>query len=109
MKLEIGQKWISESNSYEDFEIYDGIVDTCDDSFEDESIPFNEQPESVKIYFWRRINDDAFEKFIVSKKGVNYESTYPYAWSGETKKKSIVNKIKKNNMKLIEQSEETEG
>ena len=102
MKLEIGQKWVSGNNPYEDFEIYDGIVDTCNDSFQDESIPFEEQPESAKIYFWRRINDDAFEKFIVRKKGVNCESTYPYAWSGETKKQTIVSKIKKNNMTLVE-------
>ena len=64
MKLEIGQVWISDINPHENFKIYDGIVDTCVDAFEDETIPFNEQPESVKIFFWERVNREAFSKFI---------------------------------------------
>lgn len=100
MKLEIGKVWISDINPHENFKIYDGIVDTCVDAFEDETIPFNEQPESVKIFFWERVNREAFSKFIEEKKGRYSETTYPYAWCGESKKSSLVAKIKKNNMRL---------
>ncbi|MEM5009304.1 hypothetical protein WKH57_01155 [Niallia taxi] len=99
-KLEIGQTWISEDHPHESFMIYDGIIDTCVDSFEDESLPFNEQPETTKIFFWERINRQAFFNFVEGKKGVNYDTTYPYSWCGETKKQTIVNKIKKYGMKL---------
>jgi hypothetical protein len=105
MKLEVGQKWVSESNPHEDFEIYDG----CEDDFVLSDLAgnhynskFEDLPESAKIYFWRRTNDEAFDKFIVSKKGENYDSTYPFAWSGECKRHPIVSKIKKFGMKLSE-------
>ena len=101
MKLEIGQVWVSESNPHESFKIYDGCVDTCVDAFEDESIPFDKQPETVKVFFWERLDREAFFKFVDEKKGKNRESTYPYAWCGESKKSSLVAKIKKNDMKLV--------
>ncbi len=101
LQLEIGQVWISESSPHENFKIYDGIVDTCVDAFEDESVPFNDQPESTKIFFWERLDRQSFLKFVEEKKGENSDSTYPYAWCGESKKASLVSKIKKHNMKLI--------
>lgn len=101
MRLEIGQVWVSDSNPHESFKIYDGIVDTCVDAFEDESIPFNEQPESTKIFFWERTDRKAFLRFVEAKKGKKVDSTYPYAWCGESKKGVMVAKIKKNNMKLV--------
>lgn len=101
MKLEIGQVWISESSPHENFKIYDGIVDTCADSFEDESIPFDKQPETAKIFFWERLDRKAFLNFVEDKKGKKADSTYPYAWCGESKKNSLVAKIKKHQMKLV--------
>lgn len=100
MKIEIGQKWVSEKHPWQDFEIYDGVVDTCVDAFKDESIPFDEQPETAKIFFWRRNNDSAFEGFIRKVKGEDAETTHPYAWYGEGKKTAIVSKIKKYKMRL---------
>lgn len=100
MELRIGQVWVSEKYPWQDFKIYDGVVDTCVDAFQDESIPFGEQPETAKIFLWRRINDDAFDNFIRKLKGAETETTHPYAWCGESKKASIVSKIKKYKMKL---------
>lgn len=100
MKIEIGQTWESKTYPHEDFRIYDGVIDTCVDSFEDHTLPFEQQPEGTKIFFWRRINDEAFDKFVVSKKGEKYETTFPYAWCGECKKSGIINKIRKYDMKL---------
>jgi hypothetical protein len=101
MKLKIGQTWISEESPHESFKIYDGIVDTCVDAFKDETIPFNEQPESAKIFFWERLDRKAFLEFVKSKKSENSESTYPYAWCGESKKNAIVSKIKNHKMRLV--------
>ncbi|MGN7183659.1 hypothetical protein [Cytobacillus kochii] len=101
MKLEVGQVWESKEFPHENFRIYDGVVDTTVDAFEDEFMSFDEQPESCKIFFWERTNHKEFMKFVVDKKGLNSDSTYPYAWCGECKKSSIVRKIKKNNMNLI--------
>lgn len=100
MKIQIGQTWVSEDSPHENFKIYDGIIDTCVDAFEDESLPFDEQPETTKIFFWERINTEEFNNFVASKKGDDYKSSYPYAWAGESKKQYILNKIKKFNMKL---------
>ena len=103
MKLKIGQTWISKTHPHEDFEIYDGV----DDSFVMSDMElygeyeFDELPETAKIFFWKRVNDDAFHEFIVSKKGENYDSAFPYANCGECKKGTLVNKIKKYNMKLV--------
>jgi hypothetical protein len=104
MKIEIGQKWISETHPHENLEIYDGEKDLIeisdmeiDYAFD---IPFNDLPEKAKIYFWQRTNKEAFDKFIVKKKGNSYDTTYPYAWAGESKKSAITSKIKKYNMKL---------
>jgi hypothetical protein len=102
MKLEIGQVWISESNPHESFKIYDGIIDTCADAFRDESLPFSEQPETAKIFFWERVDREAFLKFVKEKKG-DSDSTYPYAWCGESKKGYLMSKIKKYNMKLLDE------
>ncbi|MDX8288853.1 hypothetical protein SLL00_03570 [Metabacillus indicus] len=99
MKLEIGQTWVSEINPHENFTIYDGAIDTCADAYKDESIPFNEQPESAKILFWKRTDEKAFEKFIQDNYGEG-TSTYPFAWYGASKKAALTTKIKKNHMKL---------
>lgn len=101
MKLKIGQTWLSDSHPHESFKIYDGIVDTCVDAFEDESIPFDEQPETVKVFFWERVDFDSFISFVEKKTG-NIESTYPYAWSSECKKSSLIRKIRKYNMYLAD-------
>lgn len=100
IKLVIGQTWISETHPYESFKIYNGTIDTCVDSFKDETLSFEEQPEGCKIFFWERSNKTAFEEFVKSVKGENYDSTYPYAWAGESKKNYLLKKIKKFNMKL---------
>ncbi|WP_079709805.1 hypothetical protein [Paraliobacillus ryukyuensis] len=100
LELKIGQEWISDDNPHESFKIYDGIIDTCVDAFKDETLSFDEQPESTKIFFWERINREAFNDFIDKVKGKDSENTYPYAWCGESRKATIVNKIKNNNMIL---------
>lgn len=105
MKLKVGQRWISITNPHEDFEIYDGVEDSIvlsDLEKEYDLNDFENLPESAKVFFWRRINDEAFDDFVKSKKGDNYESTYPYTWCGESKKTVLVSKIKKYNMKLKE-------
>lgn len=102
IKLEIGQVWRSKTHPHEDFKIYDGIEDSIvlSDMEIYETLPFEKLPETAKIYFWERVNDNAFDEFVKSKKGEDYENTYPYAWSGECKKQVLVNKIKKYNMEL---------
>lgn len=100
MKLEIGQIWKSEKHPEQDFKIYDGIVDTCVDAFEDESIPFDKQPETVKIFFWERANIKAFNRFIDEKLGKKAVNTYPYAWNGESKKQALIKKIRDYEMEL---------
>lgn len=102
MKLEIGQTWVSQLNPHESFRIYNGVVDTCVDSFKDETIPFDEQPETTKIFFWERADRLAFDQFVKGKKGKNYENSFPYAWCGECKKSSLVSKIKNNEMVLLD-------
>ena len=103
MKLCIGQKYISKTHPHEDFEIYNGV----DDSFVMSDMElygeyeFDELPETAKIFFWKRINLEAFDKFVASKKGEDYDTTFPYANCGECKKGTLVNKIKKYNMKLV--------
>ena len=99
MKLEIGQNWISKEFPHENFKIYDGIIDTCCDGIKDYTLEFNKQPEASKIFFWERTNLDEFNKFLVSK-NIKGDNTYPYANCGESKKGSLVSKIKKYNMKL---------
>lgn len=98
MKIELYQTWLSESHPHESFVIYDGInVETGIDHGTND---FNELPEKAKIYCWKRYDKFAFDDFIKSKKGEDYDSTYPYAWAGECKKQGIVNKIKKFNMQI---------
>ncbi|MFV4887439.1 hypothetical protein RY279_18525 [Bacillus velezensis] len=106
MKLEIGQEWVSEKHPHENFRIYGGVVDTCADSFKDESIRFDEQPEGAKIFFWERADYASFDKYVESKLGRNRESTYPFARCGETKKSGLVAKIKKFNMVVKEKEDE---
>lgn len=101
MNIQIGQTWISETHPHESFKIYDGVVDTCVDAFSDETIEFDKQPESCKIFFWERCEKAMFEKFLDEKLGIGRDSSYPYAWCGESKKSSIVKKIRKYNMKTI--------
>lgn len=100
--LEIGQIWISESHPYESFKIYDGVGDGNVVDFYVHDFLFTELPEKAKIYFWKRVDQKAFEEFITEKKGENYDSTYPWAWCGESKKNILVNKIRKYNMVLKE-------
>jgi len=101
MELKIGQEWISDSHPHENFQIYGGIYDTYSE------VEFDKLPESNKIYFWERTNEQAFDNFIKKVKGKSVSdlikedrNTFPYAWAGECKKQSLVNKIKKYNMKL---------
>ena len=109
MKLEIGQTWISESHPHESFKIYSGIEDSfvLSDMEIYEPLEFNELPEKAKIFFWERVDIEAFNKFVADKKGLSYEdfmesnkNTYPYAWAGESKKPVLTKKIKQDNMKL---------
>jgi hypothetical protein len=100
MKLKIDQTWKSENHPHENFKIYDVDIDTTCDCIKDFTLPFEQQPEASKIYFWERTNKEAFEQFVIDKKGNNYDSTYPYAWAGESKKSYLVSKIKKFNMEL---------
>jgi hypothetical protein len=95
INLEVGQKWISDTHPHEDFEIYDVIVQEWDN-----------HPTEV-FYCWKRINEEAFKKYVEFKKGMTIEELYaigknyyPYAWYGETKRSNIIRKIKKYNMKL---------
>lgn len=102
MKLELHQTWLSESHPYESFVIYDGIADSfvlSDMEIYDDP-EFEELPETAKIFFWKRYDKWAFHDFIVSKKGNDYDTTYPYASCGESKKAALVKKIKKYNMHL---------
>jgi hypothetical protein len=101
MELKIGQTWVSEESPHESFRIYDGFVDSTCDSIKDFNLPFDEQPESSKIFFWERLDRKIFLDFVKEKKGENFESTYPYAWCGESKKNTLVAKIKKHKMKLL--------
>lgn len=103
MKLEIGQTWVSDEYPHENFKIYDGVIDTTCESVKDFTLPFEEQPDGSKIFFWERINGVVFMRFVAEKKGENAESTYPYAWCGEVKKGVLQSKIKKYNMKLLNQ------
>jgi hypothetical protein len=97
IKLEVGQKWVSDTHPHEDFEIYDIIY------YPDEDDP-------TEIYYcWKRINEKAFNKYVELKKGMTIEELYakgknyyPYAWYGETQRNNIIRKIKKYNMKLAE-------
>jgi hypothetical protein len=102
MELEIGQKWESETHPHENFEIYDRSVDSYVLSDMGISVvnTFDELPETAKLFFWQRTNKEEFDQFLISKKGKEYDTTYPYAWAGESKKKTIMNKINKYNMKL---------
>lgn len=101
MKLGIGQIWNSKKHPEQDFKIYDGTIDACMDAFQDESIPFDEQPETTKIFFWERTNEKAFDKFVEEKLGRNPSTTYPYAWCGESKKQSLVKRIRDFEMALV--------
>lgn len=98
MKLEINQVWVSQTHPHESFRIHGGMVDTCADAFKDESIPFSEQPETAKIFFWERVDREEFIKYVDKKNGENAESTHPYAWCGASKKYSLTAKIRKFNM-----------
>jgi hypothetical protein len=101
MKINIGQKWVSKEYPYEDFIIYDGIPDSfvLSDMDLPYNLPFDLLPETAKIFFWKRANDKAFKKFLASKGKT--ESSYPYAWYGECKRSTLIKKIKKYNMVLI--------
>ncbi|PSA89279.1 hypothetical protein C6370_20115 [Bacillus atrophaeus] len=105
MELKIGQEWISEKHPHENFKIYGGIVDTCVDLFNDESVPFDEQPEGAKIFFWERTDYASFDKYVESKLGRNRDSTHPFARCGETKKSGLIAKIRKFNMTVKEEDE----
>ena len=101
LELKIGQHWVSESHPRENFVIYDGTYDIYSE------VDFDNLPENNKIYFWKRTNEPAFNEFIKEEKGKHIDelikegrNTFPYAWAGECKKYSLVNKIKKYNMKL---------
>lgn len=69
---------------------------------------------SYDFYFWStitwyRINEEAFDKFVSSKLGVSNmkelidsgRGTFPYAFSGESKIKSIKSMIRKYNMEYV--------
>jgi hypothetical protein len=100
MLLDIGQKWVSKEHPYEDFEIYDGTYDERILGEKDLSYdtPFFQLPESAKIFFWKRINEKEFNKFLDEHGKKNSESTYPFAWFGESKKDTLIRKINKYNM-----------
>ncbi|ODA08220.1 hypothetical protein [Paenibacillus polymyxa] len=94
--LQLGQKWISKEYPHEDFEIYGGTESMYE-----------------WLWFWERINKQAFDEYIVKKKGSTPEeltkqgrNTYPYAWTGECSGANLKTKIKKYNMVL---KIETEG
>jgi len=86
----VGQQWESELHPHEDFVIYDSVSDS-----------------SEEILFWERVNEPAFDKFIMVKKSFSVDelikrgqNTYPYAWAGECSGKSLKAKIKKYHMNL---------
>lgn len=100
-----GQKWTSKTHPQEDFIIYDWISKSGEMGDEEVS----KAKEEDRIYFWMRTNEDAFEQSVKEKKGysvkeliVQGKNTYPYAWCGETGRSALVNKIKKYNMKLMD-------
>ena len=97
MDLAKGQVWISEVNPHENFKIYDIIEQEWDN-----------HPKEV-FYCWERTNINEFNEFIATKKKMTVDeflnsnkTTFPYAWCGESKKNSLVAKIKKNNMRLAD-------
>lgn len=100
MKLNLGDIWISKEHPHENFKVYAGIVDSCHESYPFDVDSFDNLPESAKILFWERTNNEAFDKFLDNKLGENRQNNYPYGFCGETKKSYLVNKIKKFNMEL---------
>lgn len=101
MKLEVNQIWISDTHPHESFKIYAGEINTCAEVDVKYGEPFENQPEGAKIYFWERYDDKAYTEFLLDKLGRTY-NTYPYAFGGACGKSSLVSKIKKYNMKLLE-------
>lgn len=81
---------MSEECPHNDFEIY-GSVEGGDKT----------------IWFWERINGEAFDTFLKKAKGGTVKelieqgkTTFPHPWAGECGSSSIKSKIKKNNMRL---------
>lgn len=90
MILQKGQIWKSREYPHQDFEIYDSV----------------EGGDQI-IWFWKRVNGNAFDEFIKEVKGNTVDelikqgrNTFPYAWAGECSAKSLMTKIKKFNMNL---------
>lgn len=109
MKLQLGDIWISDTHPHESFEIYGGVLDTCTDTEVRWDKYYEEQPESIKILFWRKHDLDVFNTYAdKNKKNKENQSTYPYAWCGECKKYSLTKKIKEYNMRLSNESCEVE-
>ncbi|MNH75632.1 hypothetical protein D3C73_278810 [compost metagenome] len=91
MIIQKGQVWKSKEHPHEDFEIYDSVEDG-----------------DQIIWFWKRVNSEAFDKFIKATKGYSTEelikqgrNTFPYAWAGECSANNLKTKIKRFNMSLI--------
>lgn len=63
MKIEIGQICVSESHPHESFKIYDGIEDSfvLSDMEIYHKIPFNELPETAKIFFGKGLMKKHFK------------------------------------------------
>lgn len=88
-----GQVWESDVNPHEDFEIYGGIGEMGEE-----------------VWFWERVNHEAFNEFMNIKKGGTVEelikqgkNTYPYAWAGECNSSALKAKIRKSDMRLAEE------
>jgi hypothetical protein len=86
--FEVGQLWFSVESPHEDFVIYDVVKEM-----------------ESKVWFWKRVNDQAFEDFVKIKKGYSVselikqgKNTYPYTWAGECSESSLRSKIKKYRM-----------
>ncbi|MDT0160425.1 hypothetical protein [Bacillus sp. AG4(2022)] len=96
MELKVGQTWVSGSHPHNDFKIYDIIVQEWD------------HHPTETLYCWKRVNLDSFNEFVAAKKGMSAEefrntnkNTYPYAWCGESKKGSLLKKIREGSMRLL--------
>lgn len=96
MNLEKNQEWISNTHPHENFKIYDLIIQEWD------------HHPTQTFYCWERTDLDAFNEFVAKKKGMTADefdksnkSTYPYAWTGESQKGYLMNKIKKFNMRVL--------
>ncbi|MBA4293785.1 hypothetical protein C0431_12555 [bacterium] len=101
-EFHVGQTWVSLTHPHESFQIVGGTIDTCSDAYEEDMYgrPFEDHPESTKIFFWNRSDLNAFNDFLDSKFG-DRPNTYPYAWTGECKRGSLLNKIRAYHMTLV--------